>query len=70
MIKRFSQITREEWAAFYWSNATGACDSESRFVRGQPRPPRQLSPALAEFDRLAQAADDERRQLPYHYWDP
>jgi hypothetical protein len=69
MNKRFSEITRDEWGSFYWANGTGACDSEARFVRGEPRPTGRVGKALAEYDRLVGTADEDRRQLPYEPWE-
>jgi hypothetical protein len=69
MNRRFSEITRDEWATFYWANATGASDSEARFVRGEPRPGHQVKAAASEHDRLRRATDNERRRLPYDFWD-
>jgi hypothetical protein len=67
--KLFSDILRQEWGAFYWANATGACDSEARFVRGERRPKELMSAALREYDRLVGETDNHRRRLPYDFWD-
>ena len=69
MTRPFSLITRDEWAEYYWANATGACDSEARFRRGERRPADAIAAAAREFDRLAAASDDLRRQLPYEFPD-
>jgi hypothetical protein len=66
----FSEIPREDWGAFYWSNATAGGDREARFVGGRKRrAPERVAASLREHDRLSQSTDAERRRLPRTVWD-
>lgn len=54
MEKKLSEITRSEWIAFSWIDATEMGDKERILVRGYRRTPDEAAQAMEEWDATAE----------------
>lgn len=58
MEKKLSEISRNEWIAFYWRDATQMGDTERIMEMGFARTPDESYQAMMEWDETAEERAD------------